>query len=132
MASGVRPLLRALRPALSEDDCARFVTEAHGQGLVFLAAYDADGACAGVATYRVLATSRGRVLQVDDLVTEPRLRSTGVGTGLWEELVARAGRAGCARVELDSGVTNRGAHRFYHARRMAVSAFHFAHDVTAG
>ncbi|MGW1199186.1 GNAT family N-acetyltransferase [Streptomyces sp. NPDC002536] len=127
MAADVQPLLHALRPALTPEACTAFVAEAHTQGLVFLAAYDAhDGRCAGLATYRVLATSRGRVLFVDDLVTDPGRRSEGIGARLWEELESRAARAGCERVELDSGVTNRGAHRFYHARGMSISAFHFA------
>ncbi|MFF4405016.1 GNAT family N-acetyltransferase [Streptomyces sp. NPDC001404] len=126
MAADVQPLLHALRPALTPEACAAFVAEAHTQGLVFLAAYDVDGRCAGLATYRVLATSRGRVLFVDDLVTDPGRRSEGVGARLWEELESRAARAGCERVELDSGVTNGGAHRFYRARGMSVSAFHFA------
>lgn len=126
MAADVQPLLHVLRPALTPEACTAFVAEAHAQGLVFLAAYDARGRCAGLATYRVLATSRGRVLFVDDLVTDPGRRSEGVGARLWEELASRAARAGCERVELDSGVTNRGAHRFYHARGMSVSAFHFA------
>lgn len=127
MAADVQPLLHILRPALTPEACAAFVVEAHAQGLVFLAAYDdADGRCAGLATYRVLATSRGRVLFVDDLVTDPGRRSEGIGARLWEELESRAARAGCERLELDSGVTNGGAHRFYHARGMTVSAFHFA------
>ncbi|WP_285736741.1 GNAT family N-acetyltransferase [Kitasatospora phosalacinea] len=133
LARDVEPLIRSLRPALTGPGFTAFATEAAGQGLVFTAAYDnsaaGKGRCVGVATHRTLATSRGRVLFVDDLVTDPALRSHGVGAWLMAELEQRAARSGCARVELDSGVVNQGAHRFYHARRMSVVAFHFALDV---
>ncbi|WP_371478396.1 GNAT family N-acetyltransferase [Kitasatospora sp. NBC_00315] len=130
MRIDVAPLIRALRPGLGQREFAEFAEEAHRQGLLFTAAYDPAGRCVGVATHRVLATSRGRLLFVDDLVTEPGVRSGGVGTRLVEELHARARRAGCARIELDSGMANHGAHRFYHAQRMSIVALHFAKDLS--
>ncbi|MCN9244724.1 GNAT family N-acetyltransferase [Streptomyces sp. RY43-2] len=131
MTADIRPLVRVLRPALTDADFDRFAAEAHRQGLVFTATYDPHGHCAGVATHRVLATSRGRVLFVDDLVTDPARRSAGIGAELLRHLTARARAAHCDRVELDSGVTNQAAHRFYHARRMTISALHFALEVGA-
>ncbi|MDH6119568.1 GNAT family N-acetyltransferase [Kitasatospora sp. GAS204B] len=125
----VAPLIRLLRPGLGRAEFATFAAEAHAQGLVFTAAYDPRGRCRAVAAHRMLATSRGRLLLVDDLVTDPDARSGGVGTRLLAELEERARRAGCVRVELDSGVANHGAHRFYHARRMAIVALHFAREL---
>ncbi|MET8682020.1 GNAT family N-acetyltransferase [Streptomyces sp. NPDC004647] len=127
----VGALIRTLRPGLTAEGFARFAAEAHGQGLVFTAAYDEQGRCVGVAAHRVLTTSRGRLLFVDDLVTAPGMRSAGIGARLVEELEARARGAGCVRIELDSGVTNHGAHRFYHAQRMSIAALHFARELTA-
>ncbi|WP_327679404.1 GNAT family N-acetyltransferase [Kitasatospora sp. NBC_00458] len=121
----VAPLIGALRPALGPDGFAAFAAEAHRQGLVFTAAYDSRGRCLAVAAHRVLATSRGRLFFVDDLVTAPAARSTGVGGRLFAVLRERARAAGCVRIELDSGTANHGAHRFYHAHRMAVTALHF-------
>ncbi|WP_369184611.1 GNAT family N-acetyltransferase [Streptomyces sp. Y1] len=132
MAADVGPLIRQLRPALTAGEFADFAAEAHRQGLVFTAAYDAGGRCVGVAAHRVLATSRGRLLFVEDLVADRAVRSAGVGRRLMAELEGRARRAGCVRIELDSGVSNHGAHRFYHAGRMAIVALHFAREVPAG
>lgn len=126
MADEVGPLIRALRPGLSERDFAGFAVAAAGQGLTFTVARDGRGACVGVATHRLLETSRGRLLQVDDLVTDPGRRSAGVGARLLAEVTERARRAGCTRIELDSGVSNHGAHRFYHAARMSIVALHFS------
>ncbi|CAM5723588.1 GNAT family N-acetyltransferase [Streptomyces fumanus] len=128
MRDDVRPLVRALRPELTEDGFDAFAAEAHGQGLVFTAAYAPDGTCVAVAAHRTLATSRGRILLVEDLVTGPDHRSTGIGARLLDSLVERARAARCAAVELDSGVTNHAAHRFYHARRMRIAAYHFRLD----
>ncbi|MEU7767684.1 GNAT family N-acetyltransferase [Nocardia sp. NPDC049190] len=128
LSTDVAALIRTLRPDLSAEDFANFAAEAAGQGLVFTAAYDRDR-CVGVAAHRVLATSRGRLLFIDDLVTEPAVRSAGVGSRLMAELRARAWQAGCVRIELDSGVTNHGAHRFYHAQGMSIVASHFAATV---
>lgn len=125
MTAHVRPLIRTLRPALTEEDFDRFASEAHAQGLVFTAAYDDRGHCVAVATHRVLATSRGRILFVDDLVTHPDHRSSGMATALLTHLTERARASGCHRVELDSGTTNVTAHRFYHARGMTIAALHF-------
>ena len=129
MRDDVRPLLRALRPGLTDEGFARFVAEAAGQGAVFTAAYARDGACVAVAVHRVLGSSRGRVLQVDDLVTDAGRRSEGFGARLFDLLVERARAAGCGGVELDSGVGNAAAHRFYAARRMRIDAFHYRLDV---
>ena len=130
MADDISPLIRTLRPSLSEAAFREFAEEAHGQGLVFTAAYDSGGRCLGVATHRLLATSRGRMLCVDDLVTAPNARSAGVGAQLLAALADRARRAGCTAVELDTGTANHGAQRFYHARRMRITALHFALDLT--
>ncbi|WP_327068092.1 GNAT family N-acetyltransferase [Kitasatospora sp. NBC_01250] len=125
----VAPLIRLLRPGLGRGEFAAYAAEAHAQGLVFTAAYDQRGRCLAVAAHRVLATSRGRLLFVDDLVTDPDVRSGGVGSHLLAQLAERAKQAGCVRLELDSGVANHGAHRFYHGRRMSIVAFHFAHEL---
>lgn len=125
----VAPLIRQLRPGLGRAEFTAFALEAHHQGLVFTAAYDPRGRCVAVAAHRVLATSRGRLLFVDDLVTDSEARSGGVGGVLVRELEERARRSGCIRIELDSGVSNHGAHRFYHGHRMSIVAFHFTHEL---
>ena len=122
----VSTLMQELRPDLTAEGFLGFARQAMREGLRFTAACTADGQCLGVAGYRLLTTSRGRILFIDDLVTRRRDRSAGVGRYLFDELAAEARRAGCVRIELDSGVANQGAHRFYHARRMRISAFHFA------
>lgn len=123
--ASARPLYRALRPSLDDDGFTAFVREATAQGLVFTTAASGEKRCVALAAHRLLTTSRGRILFVDDLVTAPTERGAGAGAALWQGLLWRARAAGCARLELDSGVTNSDAHRFYHRQRMSVTAFHF-------
>jgi GNAT superfamily N-acetyltransferase len=120
------PLLRELRPALTSDYFIRLLNEGYPQGLRYLVAYAGDGAPLGAAGYRVMATSRGRVLYLDDLVTRKAARSGGVGGVLLAAVKEAGHRAGCVALELDSGTGNVAAHRFYFRHRMSVLAFHFA------
>jgi GNAT superfamily N-acetyltransferase len=127
----VYPLLVTLRPQLTSPMFTEMVSEGFAQGLRVLVARDAHGACTGTAVYRVSMTSRGRVLFIDDLVTVPEARSHGIGAALLAELEHRARRADCARIELDSGVTNHAAHRFYHRHRLSILALHFAKELAS-
>ncbi len=126
LSSAVYPLMHALRPQLTPDAFGELLAEGTRQGLTVLAAWDGSQRCAAAALYRVVATSRGRVLFVDDLVTDPHTRSRGIGTAVFAALEKRGRAARCDRIELDSGVTNHAAHRFYERQGMTAIAVHFA------
>lgn len=126
LVTDLLPVLTQLRPHLTTESVRRIYAEGHPQGLRFTAAYDSEGRCVGVAGWRILAlTFCGRKLYIDDLVSDERARSAGIGKALLEALVDRARAAGCAILDLDSAVHRTGAHRFYMRERMHISAFHF-------
>lgn len=119
------PVLVQLRPHLDAAAYAAVYERGHPQGLRFLAAYD-GGRCVGVAGWRLLhSTHTLTKLHVDDLVTAEDARSGGVGHALLAELAERARAAGCAVLDLDSGVHRHDAHRFYFRERMHISSHHF-------
>jgi GNAT superfamily N-acetyltransferase len=119
-------VLRELRPHLTAASFAAVYAEGHPQGLRFTAAY-AGGRCLGVAGWRIVATTASlRKLYVDDLVTTAAYRSTGVGRALLDALAQRAEAAGCAALDLDTGVQRADAHRFYMREGLTISSFHFA------
>ncbi|MFF4447648.1 GNAT family N-acetyltransferase [Streptomyces sp. NPDC001502] len=126
LTADLLPVLLELRPHLTEEVFLRILTEGHGQGLRFSAAYDADGRCVGAAGWRIVVnTSAVRSLYVDDLVTAATARSTGVGHELLAHLEQHAVAAGCTALTLESGTQRTDAHRFYFRERMAVTAFGF-------
>lgn len=67
----------------------------------------------------------GRLLYVNDLVTDTSERSRGHGKVLPDRLVQRARDERCQYRTLDSGVERIHAHRFYMTNRMIISAHHF-------
>ncbi|MET9387234.1 GNAT family N-acetyltransferase [Streptomyces sp. NPDC002928] len=126
LAAEILPVLRELRPHLTEELFAEVYAEGYAQGLRFTAAYSDEGACVGVAGWRVIVnTSSLRKLYVDDLVTAEAARSGGVGHALLAHLEDRARALGCHELNLDSGTQRTGAHRFYLRERMDITAFHF-------
>jgi GNAT superfamily N-acetyltransferase len=119
------PVMRQLRTQLEEVGFVARVRlqEAEGYRLAWLAEGEVVRAVAG---YRFLENLySGRVLYVDDLVTDGAARSSGHGGRLFDWLVQLARQRGCQTLELDSGVQRFDAHRFYLAKRMVISSHHF-------
>lgn len=118
-------VMRQLRPHLAEADFVPIVRRqlAGGYHLAFL---ETDRAVEAVAGYRFIDNLvSGRILYVDDLVTDAATRSQGHGKRLFDWLVERAREQGCTNLELDSGVQRFDAHRFYFVNRMVISSHHF-------
>ncbi|HEX7112087.1 MAG TPA: GNAT family N-acetyltransferase, partial [Mizugakiibacter sp.] len=91
-----------------------------------LAALVEDGAVRAVAGYRFLTMLYcGRILSVDDLVADERVRSRGYGARLLGWLKDEARAAGCAELQLISRVTREAAHRFYFREGLGIECFHF-------
>lgn len=125
LIADILPVLRELRPHLTAESLTSIYVEGHPQGLRFTGAY-VDGACRGVAGWRIVATTFcGRKLTIDDLVTAATARSLGLGRALLAELQQRARAAHCHLVDLDSATHRADAHRFYMRERMSIGAFHF-------
>ncbi len=119
------PVLQELRPHLTEELLAQVLREGAPQGLRFTAVF-AHKRCVAVAGWRIIAnTSAIRKLYIDDLSTAASVRSRGYGRILLDALRDRAIAAGCASVDLDSGVQRFDAHRFYLRERMDIVAHHF-------
>jgi GNAT superfamily N-acetyltransferase len=126
------PVMSQLRLGLSPEDFLERVQRQRVQGYR-LACLEAEERIRAVAGYRFLqCLAWGRFCYVDDLATAAEDRSRGFGRMLFDWLAARAQEAGCAELHLDSGVQRFDAHRFYLARRMAISCHHFALPLGGG
>lgn len=119
------PVMQQLRTHLAEAEFLPTVRrqQAGGYRLVYVEERSQVRAVAGFRLIENLVA--GRILYVDDLVTDAACRSQGHGKMLLEWLIERARDEGCQHLELDSGVQRFDAHRFYFMNRMAISAYHF-------
>jgi hypothetical protein len=115
---------RSLRTALPADYSGKLARVFAGGGRMCVAA---DGErVLGVAVYRISEnTFAGLNLYVDDLVTDERERSRGVGRALMAHLEQVARSAGCENLRLDSGTHRQQAHRFYFREGMVITSFSF-------
>ena len=120
-AEGVHRQLRTALPADYEGKMKRVFAG----GARMCVATEGE-AVRGVAVYRINEnTFEGLHLYVDDLVTDEKLRSKGVGHALMEHLQSVARAARCEATTLDSGTQRTQAHKFYFREGMVVSSFHF-------
>ena len=120
------PLLRQLRPHLSGPD--ELVMRWRRQGrdgyrLIVLLRSKRMVALAGCRIQENLI--HGRHLYVDDLVTDAAERSTGLGGTMLTHLFGLARASGCAKLLLDTPVTNVRGHRFYERHGLVAGALRF-------
>lgn len=123
------PVMHQLRTHLTSDT---FLSRVRSQQKVgYLLAYvEAGGRPVAVAGFRILETlGSGRFLNVDDLVTLDTERSQGHGARLLKWLIDWAEAESCQRLELDSAMRRKDAHRFYEREGMVTSAYRFAISV---
>ena len=67
----------------------------------------------------------GRYLELDNIVVDPSLRSSGLGSALITYLEAFAREKNCNLAVLDSYTSNHASHRLYHRRGFEIWGFHF-------
>lgn len=120
-------LMRELRPHLSDPHA--FVAQVCRQravGYRLLAVWHDSGPMA-LAGYRYLESLvHGRFMYVDDLVTRSASRRDGLGRILMDALRERATHDGCARLVLDTGLSNALAQRFYFRQGLLATGLHFS------
>ncbi len=120
------PVMAQLRPHLVEAEFVARVRRMQREGFI-LARLEEEGAVRAVAGYRYHEKLfSGRILYVDDLVSDPTRRSQGHGARLLAWLADQARARDCDLLELDSGVQRFDAHRFYFRERMRIASYHFS------
>lgn len=119
-------VMQQLRPQLQRDQYVETMRNLRaGDGLQLLALREA-GTVRAVATYRVMNMLYcGRLLYVDDLVTDESVRSHGYGAKLLARLKDEGRALGCSQIQLISHVKREGAHRFYFREGLGIECFHF-------
>lgn len=119
-------VMRQLRPHIETGNYLSIVRRMMASDGYRLAAIKDEGVVRAVAGYRFMEMLYcGRILSVDDLITDERGRSRGYGKRLLDWLKEEARSRKCDELHLDSGVHRAQAHRFYFREGMVINAFHF-------
>jgi len=119
-------VMRQLRPHIKAEAYLSVVRRMMGSDSYRQAAVRESGVVRAVAGYRFMEMLYcGKILYVDDLVTDENTRSHGHGRTLLDWLVSEARENGCAELHLDSGVQREYAHRFYFREGLTINAYHF-------
>ena len=120
-------VMRQLRPHLPEGGGYLATIRALMAGDGYrMAAVVEEGAVRAVAGYRAHGTLyAGRVLMLDDLVSDETERSRGHGSALLAWLRDEGRALGCAELQLLSRTVRARAHRFYFREGMEIQCFHF-------
>lgn len=119
-------VMRQLRPHLAREEYVPRVRAMMASDGFRLAAVMDEGEVRAVAGYRFMNMLYcGRLLYVDDLVSDERARSRGYGARLLGWLKDEARREGCSELQLISRTTREQAHRFYFREGLGIECFHF-------
>jgi GNAT superfamily N-acetyltransferase len=119
-------VVRQLRPHLDRGDLIAAVQRQRAEGYRAVGAY-AEGVCVAFAGYRIQQMlAHGRLLYLDDLVSDESERGAGYGRALMHWLTQEAQREGCETLQLDSGSHRLQAHAFYFRFGMRITSFHFS------
>lgn len=120
------PVMRQLRPHLAEHEFVARIRSLMASDGFRLAVLTDDGEVRAVAGYRYMDMLYcGRLLYVDDLVADERVRSRGYGGQLLRWLEAEARAHDCTELQLISNVVRESAHRFYFREGLGIECFHF-------
>jgi len=115
-----------LRPSLERAAYVALVRGLMASDGFRLACLVDEGEVRAVAGYRIMQMLYcGRLLYVDDFVTDARVRSRGYGARLlgWLKETGRA--QGCSELQLISRVVREQAHRFYFREGLGIECFQF-------
>ncbi len=119
-------VMRQLRPNIERARYVSLIRDLMASDHLKLLALTDDNVVRAVASYRIMNMIYcGRLLYVDDLVTDERVRSKGYGSQLIARLRAEAEALGCAEIQLISRTTREQAHRFYFHEGFGIECFQF-------
>lgn len=120
------PVYKVLRPHLDEQEFIRRVQIQVSERFQ-IAFIEEDEKIVAAAGYRIQHNLfAGRMLYLDDLITDPLRKKSGHATALLEWVKAYAIAEQCDAFHLDSGYQRHDAHRLYLKNGFDLASHHFA------
>ncbi len=119
-------VMAQLRPHLVRTDYVRLIRGLMETERFRLVTLLDGGEVRAVAGYRFMDMLYcGRLLYLEDFVTDARVRSRGYGARLLAWLKEEGRTQGCSELQLISRVVREQAHRFYFREGLGIECFHF-------
>ena len=119
-------VMRQLRPHLEQDKYVEMIRSLMASDGLKLLVLSENATVRAVAAYRVMNMLYcGRLIYIDDLVSDERVRSRGYGAQLIARLKEEGRELGCSEIQLISRTTREQAHRFYFREGFGIECFHF-------
>lgn len=124
------PVLKELRPHLSEQEYLEIYRHAHAMDGYEILALEYRGQVVALMGYRILYDFvRGRHLYIDDLVSTEKMRSKGFGAELLKHAESIARDLGCKSMRLCAVLENDKGIKFYEKNQWNKRAYAFAKKV---
>ena len=119
-------VFKYLRPHLSEASFIEQVREQAREG--YKVAYiERDGEVVAAAGYRTMTfLAWGKILYIDDLITHPEHKRTGLGSTLLDWLLEQGKKLSCKEAHLDTGHQRHDAHRLYLNKGFVLGCHHMS------
>ncbi len=125
------PVFTHLRPHLDRASFLQRVRTQRAEGYKVIYV-ESDGVIASAAGYRVLSfLAWGKVLYIDDLITLPEKKRSGMGGALLDWLIEEARKLECDEVHLDTGYARHDAHRLYLNKGFKLASHHMSLQLPA-
>jgi len=123
-------VMHQLRPHLASEEAFTGQVQRQMQEGYHLAYIETEGQVKALAGFRFLEfLAWGKVLYIDDLVSDAESRRNGYASRLLKWVINEAQKAKCAQVHLDSGPQRHDAHRLYLNHGFKIIGHHFALDL---
>jgi len=123
-------IMHQLRPHLTSEEAFVSQVQRQIQEGYRLAYIQNDGQVKSLAGFRFLEfLAWGKVMYIDDLVSDAATRRNGYGSKILKWLINEAKKEQCDQVHLDSGPQRYDAHRLYLNHGFKIIGHHFALDL---
>lgn len=123
-------IMHQLRPHIASERAFVAQVQRQMQEGYHLAYVQDEGQIKALAGFRFLEfLAWGKVIYIDDLVSDAVTRKNGYGSKILKWVINEAKKAKCDQVHLDSGPQRHDAHRFYLNHGFKIIAHHFALDL---
>ena len=123
-------IMHQLRPHLTSEEAFVEQVQRQIQEGYHLAYIQDGGQAKALAGFRFLEfLAWGKVIYIDDLVSDATARRNGFGSKVLKWVINKAKKAKCNQVHLDSGPQRHDAHRLYLNHGFKIIGHHFALDL---